>query len=364
MSLYGWRLLPLVIIAFLVGAELAARLDDFLRFDVPLFATPNAAYDLILIDSATIRGRPYGRHQKIQLNAAGFRGPPIAPVPPAGCARVIVLGASESVVGGEAAGTEYSAFMQRALAQHGCFDVQNAAVSALHLARITQLWTEWAGRWSARVVVVYPTPAFYLQPDPPEYQTRPLRPVPKPAWWATRLADRLSGQFFLPDRLAKWELRRYLARKRAAHRRGWEYRSIPPDRLALYERHLDSLVVAIQASGADPLLVTHAMRFPNPPTEEDELLLLTWQRDSRATAPVILDFERAANARLAEVGRRRGVMVVDAAGRMSGRREWFTDFSHFTVEGREVLGDLVADSVWSLVTRHVASGRGLARRPR
>src|SRR5262245_12564073 len=196
----GWRwgrVVPFALIAFLAGAELAARLDDWLRFDAPLLTTPNATYDLILIDSATIRGRPFGRYLKIELNAAGFRGAPITPTePPPGCVRVLVLGASESVVGGEAGGTEYSAFMQRDLAPHGCFDVQNAAISALHLARITRLWTQWGRRWGAGVVIVYPSPAFYLAVDAPEYQRRPLPPLAKPPWWASRALQRWSNQSF------------------------------------------------------------------------------------------------------------------------------------------------------------------------
>jgi len=135
----GWSFAAVLVLACLAGGELAARLDDRLRLDVPLVATPNAAYDLIIVDSTIIRGRPFGRYEKIRLNAAGFRGSPITPAPPEGCLRVIVLGASESVVGGEAAGTEYPAFMQRALDKRGCFDVQNAAISALHLARMTRL---------------------------------------------------------------------------------------------------------------------------------------------------------------------------------------------------------------------------------
>src|SRR5262249_24878358 len=97
-----WLLAPLLVVACLAGGGVAARLADGLRLDVPVPATPDAAYDLILIYSAIIRGRPFGRHQRIRLNAAGFRGPPITLDPPNGCVRVIVLGASESVVGGEA----------------------------------------------------------------------------------------------------------------------------------------------------------------------------------------------------------------------------------------------------------------------
>jgi len=355
-----WLSAPLLVVAFLAGGELAARLDDLVRYGVPLLAAPEVGRDLIVRDSAVIRGRPYGRYKGIRLNAAGFRGPPISAAPPAGCVRVMVLGASESIVGGEQAGTEYPARMQEALSKHGCFEVQNAAVSGLHLGRITLLWTEWASRWPAQVVVVYPSPAFYLLPDPPEYPTKPLRELPDPPWWTPRLKDRVEDQSFWPEAMAKWRLRRYIARKVAQHKPGWEYQRVPANRLELYRRHLDSLVVDIQATGAAPVLVTHATRFSDPPGPEDELVLLGWQRDSRATGRVLLEFERAANAVLTDIARTRGAMVVDAAARMNGRREWFTDFAHLTPDGRAVLGALLADSVRSLVSRRViaeADGR-------
>ena len=355
----AWLLIPWLLVAFAAGAELTAR-EDLVRYDVPLLAAPFAGYDLVVRDSATIHGRPYGRFEKTRLNAAGFRGPAITAAPAPGCVRVMVLGASESIVGGEEAGTEYPARMQVALARRGCFEVQNAAVSGLHLGRITLLWNNWAARWSPGVVVIYPSPAFYLLPERPDYPTRALPPVRPPAWWSSRIEDRLNDQSFWPDPLEVWRLRRDIANKLAHHGPGWEYHAVPGDRLALYQSHLDSLVVAIRASGAQPMLVTHANRFPDPPTREDRLLLLGWARDSRATARVILDFERAANAAMVAVGRRREVMVVDAAGRMDGRREWFTDFAHFTQEGRSVLGDLIADSVAALAAR-LSPARGRCR---
>jgi hypothetical protein len=343
-----WLLLPILPLAAIAGAELGARFDDLVRYGVPFFAPVDGGYDLTVRDSGTVRGRSFGRYKTIQLNAAGFRGPSISPLPRAGCVRVVVLGASESVVGAEEAGTEYPARVQEALARHGCFEVQNAAVSNFDLPHITVLWNHWVARWSADLVIVYPSPAFYLRPDPPEYPASPGRPLRRPRWWrSARLEDREPGEWLLPAAIQKWKARRDIAHAVAAHQPGWEYQRIPADRLSLYERHLDSLVLAIRASHAEPILVTHAMRFPDPPTDEDELELLKWQRATRASGEVVLDFERAANAAMIALGQRRGVMVVDAAARLSGRREWFTDYCHFTRAGRAVLGALLADSVLS-----------------
>jgi hypothetical protein len=344
-----------LILATLAGGELAARLDDLVRYDVPFLAPLDERYDLTVRDSTTIRGRPFGRYKKIRLNAAGFRGPVVTPVAPRGCVRVAVLGASESVVGGPDAGTEYPAQMQRALDGRGCFEVQNAALSGFDLPHLTVLWTQWVARWSPALVVVYPTPAFYLRPEPPAFPGPPEGRARRPKWWTPRLQDRSPGEWIWPEIVQKWIARRDIRRAVTAHGPGWEYWQVPTDRLALYQRHLDSLVVAIRATGAEPILVTHAMRFSDPMRPSDELELLKWQRGTRAAGPVVLDFERAANRVMLGLGRQRGVMVVDVGSRMTGRQEWFADYIHFNATGRVVMGTFLADSIAALGARRPAT---------
>ena len=343
-------------LAFVAGAELTARVDDLMRLGVPPFATPDYAADLTLRDSVILRGKPGGRHKNIRLNAAGFRGPPIARKPPPGCVRVIVVGASESV--GQP-GRDYPSHLQEALRSRGCFEVHNAAMGGQHLAQVTQGWTSWGRRWSADIVVVYGTPPFYLTNAPPEYRTRPPPRHVKPSPFKPRVLGRLTERSFWPAPLLEWKLRREIAADVRAQPPGWQFREVPPDRLALFERHLDSLTSAIQSSGARPILVTHAMRFPEPPAPEDEVLLLQWQRESRATARVLLEFERAANRAMRRVARQRGAMLVDAAALMNGRRSWFSDFSHFTDAGATVLARVIADSVLTLTVDQPVTSVGV-----
>lgn len=333
-----------VVIAFAAGAELTARLDDWVRLGVPILRVPSPEWDLKIVRGYVVRGKPFGRHKNIQLNAAGFRGPPIHPEAPPGCTRVIVIGASESV--GEP-GKDYPSQLQDSLSPHGCFEVQNAAMGGQPLAHMVQFWNDWGSKWSADVAIVYATPPFYLGEEPPVYRTDTRPRAPR---WPGRLKPRLLSRIQtiparLPEPLIIWKLRRNIEAKLRAHPPGWEIRELPMDRVALYERQMDSLVVEIQAAGARAIMVTHAMRFPDPPTEEDERWLLEWEVGSRATAQVILEFERATNQALFRIARARGATVVDAAGLLNGRRELFTDFSHFTEAGAGELAGLLADSV-------------------
>ena len=339
-------------LALLIGAEVTARLDDLARMDVPISAVLNSGYDLTVRDDLTLRGRPFGRHKMVRLNAGGFRGPPLAPEPPAGCVRVVVLGASEAAGPKNRARKDFPAQLHDSLQPHGCFEVHNAALGGQNITQITLLWTSWVAQWAPDIVVVYPTPNFYLGNEAPTYPSGYRPPVKAPAWWQPRLFDRLSSP---PSVLPRWvtirRLRRSHARTVSEHEPGWQYTAVPPDRLALFEQHLDSLVRDIHARGAEPVLMTHATRFPEPPGAEDELLMLEWSQGTRAAPRVQLDFEQAGRRSLLELGRRRNVMVVDLAGRMTGHREWFTDYSHFTDEGAGVVAQLLRDSVVALAGR-------------
>ena len=57
-------------------------------------------------------------------------------------------------------------------------------------------------------------------------------------------------------------------------------------------KDLDNLVTDVRASGARPILITHAVRATVPPRPEDSLLLLGWRLYSpRATTETSLRFE-------------------------------------------------------------------------
>jgi len=58
-----------------LAAEVTARVDDRIRHDVPVLASPERERELTLHDEFGVRGRPHGVFKKWRLNAFGFRGP-------------------------------------------------------------------------------------------------------------------------------------------------------------------------------------------------------------------------------------------------------------------------------------------------
>lgn len=336
-----------VVAAVLVtSAELMARLDDAVRLGTPLLASP-AYTDLVMHDSLGTRGRPLARYQKWSLNGAGFRGPEITKVPIPGCVRVAVMGASETFGYYESEEKEYPAQLADSLERSGCYQIVNAGIAGMSLPAQIQFWNRWIAQFHPDIAVIYMPPAFYLSDDPPAFAP-PTQGGPNPIVTriTPRLLDRLRDRIEYPAFIQRRRIARSIERAIAGKPDTWFFRDLPADRLALFRYHLDSLVSNICARGAVPVLVTHAMRFGDPPKNEDEDLLRSWRKFTpRATEDVLLAFERAAASSTRDLARQRGIPLADVAGTMTGHTEWFADFTHFDDKGAGVIAGSIARAV-------------------
>jgi len=342
-------LIALGAIAFASG-ELAARVDDRIRLGVPIFHTPDYETDLTLTDSMGRRGKPNGRFKRWRLNSFGFRSPEVTVTPRSGCTRIMVLGASESFGLYESDGREFPAQLQDSLAGRGCYEVVNAALAGLGIRGITALWNAWASRFRPGVVLIYPTPMFYLSDREPQYPAMHgvVQPPPAPPWWTSRLVDRARDVFEYPDFIQERRVMHAVVAIDRSHPADWFWPDIPERRVQLFAQDLDSLVTTIQASGSEPVLITHAIRFGPEPGIRDSAMLRAWHAGTpRAKPNTLLAFENAAARTVRELGARRHLLVVDAAARMNGHGSWFADGAHFTDAGASVMARLIADALLS-----------------
>ncbi len=92
------KLLPLILFSILtlIGMEIWARLDDWIRCDAPLLSEYSEEKMLIVHDSLGVRGKPNGRFEKWSLNSLGFRGPEIKAEKSPHVLRIATMGASET----------------------------------------------------------------------------------------------------------------------------------------------------------------------------------------------------------------------------------------------------------------------------
>jgi hypothetical protein len=351
--------LSLVAAVVVIVAEVMSRVDDAVRTGTPLLASPSYT-DLTMQDSLGTRGRPFARYQKWKLNGAGFRNQEISLRPRSDCVRIAVMGASETFGYAESPGKEFPSQLADSLSRSGCYEVMNTAVTGLPLTGQVQLWENWVSRFQPSVVVIYASPAFYLSNDPPKFAllslgglaasttsaTTAISTMPRLNGLSSRLLARMKDRIDFPDFIQRRRVMKKIARAINGQPQDWLFRNVPDDRLLLFRQHLDSLVAAVRAGGAVPVLVTHAMRFGNRLDAQDQDLLRSWRQFTpRATENALMRFELESAATVRDLARERGVPIADVAAVMTGKTKWFADFTHFNNEGAGVIAQCIASAV-------------------
>jgi len=354
-----WRLTALA--AFLLGAELAARLDDALFHSVPFFANPRYE-DLIMQDWFGRRGRPHAQFRKWKLNSLGFRGPEITLDRRPGCARVVVMGASETFGFYESPGHEYPSLLGTKLAARGCVEVVNTAVIGMNLGSMRAYWTHWVARLNPDVVLIYPSPLFYLASSEPVTPTAHAKPaMPAAAAPGHQAADaelnhpfesrfikrlRGVGSSAMPRWLPMYFNERRVRAELAAQPAVAEIRSPPPADLASFRESLTALVESIRISGARVVLLTHAQRASLP--IEGRTLPDLWEArmwTPRAALPVFVEFNLAGNEIVTETARQESAQVIDVATVLNGRWDCFGDLNHLDDKGSEIIADTIVQQL-------------------
>jgi hypothetical protein len=360
-----WGLLAVA--ACLCAAEVAARLDDSMFHSVPFFANPQYE-DLIMRDWFGRRGRPHAQFRNWKLNSLGFRGPEIALDPRQGCTRVVVMGASETFGYYESPEHNYSSQLADRLATQGCVEIVNTAVIGMTLGSMRPYWTYWVSRLHPAVVLIYPSPLFYLtasQASAPASRARPPLPaaaVSPPLAGAGQLAPeatpvhpfesrfikRLRGvaSSVIPRWVSMYQNEREVRAELAAQPAAPEVRSPPPRALANFRDDLTGLVDLIRASGARVILLTHAQRASLP--IEPRVLPDLWEMRIWApntALPVFVEFDRAGNEIVREAARQQSVQLIDAAAVLNGCFDCFADLNHFDDRGAQLMASLISQQL-------------------
>ena len=348
-----WTLCWVFLILFvcLLGGEVAARLDDALFNAVPFFANPSDD-DLTTLDWFGRHGRPNGQFGKWKLNSLGFRGPEISVERTPGCARIVIMGASETFGYLESPGHEYPNLLANRLAARGCVEVVNAAVVGMTLSSMMPYWTHWVARLRPDVVLIYPSPEFYLGKTAARQMPASAAIEPGASGvhsFESRFLRRLRAvvSAAIPQWINSYRKERQVRAKIAALPAATsEINSPVPADLAAFRHDLNELVETIRGSGARVVLLTHAQRA-SWPVERRDLPDLWGARFffPSVALPVFVEFDRAANLIINETARQQTAQLIDAAGVLIGRFDCFGDLIHFNDKGAEVMANLIAQKV-------------------
>ena len=350
------------LLVFAVVLELTTRIDERLRFGTPLMSRVLSSDDLREFREGSMQGRPNARYQKWGLNGLGLRGPSASREPRPGVIRIVTVGASETFGMAEAEGREYPRQLEDSLNLAAerrnstrRFEVLNASLPGMSIPSILLGLRGHIRALSPEVVVVYPSPSFYVDREPPHPTTgmhpddtlalsRAFRPRVIP-----RVVDAVKS--LLPstalDHLRERDIRKNIEQ----YPPGWRFTSIPQDRLALFSEHMREIVGTIRSIGAEPILMTHGNAFMD--GTRNDALARAWERFyPRATARTLIAFDSAARDVTLQVARDSGVVVVDVAADLARDRDHvYSDFAHFTELGAARVASDLRDSVRALVSR-------------
>lgn len=365
-----------LLLAMVVGMETAARLQDWVRYRMPMLSRVTAEEDLFVRDSLGAHGRAGAQFKKWKMDSLGLRGPEVPVRRPAGTVRVVVTGASESFGLYESPDEEYPRQLEDTLnaelARGVCgsprprrFDVLNAALPGMSLPTVVQDLHARLARLAPDVVLYYPSPAQYLENDPPRATppdtTHRLHDLPRANVLHLRalaqLRDALKG--LMPEPLLTWLRHRSAESALAGHPASWRFAGVPPDRLARFDLDLRGAVGAIRAVRAEPVLATHASIFTRP-HPDSAAQLQAWQKFyPRATGATIIAFDAAADRQGGRIATDSGVVLADVAAVFAARDgAYFADFVHFTDAGSALVAGTMAPAVLSAARR-----RGLCGTP-
>ena len=323
-------------VAFIVLLELIARAEDTIRFDAPF----TGHYHLEGIRTTDARGTSRcaanARYKHFILGDHGFRETPL--VEDAN-QTMVWLGASEAFGLYETPGEDIANQLERSfVADNTDINVVNASCFGLNLTRLTRLVEDPVASLNPDMLVLYPTPHFYLD----MIEVKPDEPKPDSQagngggeGFVSRLATKSKDvlKTFLPAALQDG-IRGFQATQAlgdSSEQDLWE--QPPADRLALFEAHMRELIVAAKATNAKVAVATHANAF-HKQNELNSSLLQAWQKFyPRAKDNVLIDFDARANEIVRALAREQGVDVVDIAEQVAGDPQDFADFSHFTDTG-------------------------------
>jgi len=333
-----------------ITLEACARLDDYYVWDAPFFEVYSSNL-LRYEDEYGKRNRPNYKFEKWKINSHGFRGNDIDFVKPDGVKRVVILGASESFGLYESAGQEYPAQLQ-SLSQNlnGDLEVINASSAGLSIPQMTKLFESFLIKYSPDIIVIYPTPTFYLDNERPKSRRYSTYPQMERKHFSLRLQRKIKQKLktIMPAYLQTL-LRKFIIQKELYKLDKTTIWNKPPeDRLMYFNEDISVLIESIKVSGGVPVLMTHAHRFPHfsDLSKSDKYILTSWRRFfPRATEHCLLDFESAINREIMKISKSEKVSVIKLASQLTGKSDLFRDFSHFNDVGSEKVSRIIYNHI-------------------
>lgn len=348
-SIGGWVLFLFVIG---IGCELGARLDDKIFDGTPLLAAPSYEALFTTNEKGLRQGRPHARWKQVSMNNVGMRGADVEIGGEKKCSRWMFLGASETFGEPSVKDMEYPQRLAKLAHSAGrCVEILNTAFPGLHPAEFAERYREFQSHYKPDLVFIYPSVQLYLGhiPDGANKEL-PLQENKKNQGRASllksRFLERLKDSLEVPQIVQTYRVRRWIQQATDGKPADWMFTAPPKDRLDMFATHIQDTVSAVRASGAEPILMTHAIRATSPPRAEDSADLFAMRvYTPRASESALAAFEYAAAERVRQLAGKSRARLVDVSRLVGGNRGMFIDLVHFSPVGHEYVAKKIFDNL-------------------
>jgi lysophospholipase L1-like esterase len=358
---YSPRRMVVCLVIALATLEASARIEDWLRYQAPLFENYNSD-SLYRFDLMGKKGKPNVRYMKWKLNEQGYRGPSLR----SNAYRILCLGSSETFGQYESEGQEWPRQLERMLAEQkpsAQVEVVNWAYPGLTITTINRRLHQTLEQLRPRVVVVYPSFTSYISlaritAAPVIAADKELPELRLNARVETLLKNAVPTS--VQDSLRDLQIR-------LSDQNMITIPRLPQANVERFEADMDRLVTGIAEQGATAVLVTHATRFGASVAPNERRYLVAWRKFfPTLQEDGFLDMERRMNQAVIDVARRHAVPLIDAASRLEPGSRNFVEFVHFTDEGANALAALVAQRLHPIIEKSedpIVSNARLASEP-
>ncbi len=343
-------------VIFCMTVELCTRIEQFLRFDAPLFGEYSS--NILRFKGQNV---PNAQFEKWRNNHLGFRGPDITTSKRIGISRVVCMGASETYGLYESPGKEWPAQLRGLLPAR--YEVINSSVVGLPLNGYPTYLDRHVFPLAPDVVVVVASPLLMIAQQKRDTTTKTNKRKTTAAVQGISIKERLTPTFrclaktkqiakqmmaeHAPALLKKYQIlsnSRQVNELESSELKGKKpFDTVPDTDLQRFRHDLEHVIDMIMAHHARVIVCTYPYMISDETIAQYPEIMLDNRRFAiNFSFNGMKDAFSKANEVIVSTSREKGATAVDIAAKLPKSKEYFGDNVHYTDKGSRLFAEMIA----------------------
>jgi len=350
---------------FLLTLEVAARLDDRLKYGAP-FLKLYSPQRLRGIDPDGIKHNvPNSSFEKWHINRFGFRGPDISLQKPTGTIRIACMGTSETFGLHETPGSDWPAQLRDMLSISGHFQVINASVAGLLLKEYVGYIDKYVLKFQPDIILLYINPFGYAigvdkfdnRQDSLEPQVRTNQTKPKFSFKSISIHLRIVSKIkqairnALPPAILRsyrlMNMKKQIKWLESARLNGNNpIDAVSQDSLDRFSTDLEELLEFLNNQHVQVVLTSYPVLISSSNIEEYLEIFLDHRRFYVELSLLgIIDASHKFNEMIRNMALKHNVTFIDNNNKVPKNTRYFADNVHYTDAGATIIAENFANFI-------------------